>query len=373
MEDGPTVEAGDWPALVNLAVTYGQLDARGYAATILDLAARGYLTLTESEPGRLRCALPQAPPPDSGLRPAERMVLGDVRTRLAAQDDGPLEALAQACLTDVPGCWAPFKKAVRSEADRRGLIHRGRRTAAGRDLAARWAKMPAGDFAAAAEGGAVPAPALKRLAYAVGAGVPVPIAVTWAGPPEAGRPYWAWTSLGGQWRLVSLQPSHRLHKALPNLMIWLFMFGLLGMFLPWLVPEPVRPYSWFVPVSLIAGSIFLLAHCLEARTRADDRQRALDRQEAQLIQPPVAGQVIARWVAHGRSADDDSYRPAIAIYDGSRVWSFELSPGVFRGVGIGDLVGVQVNVRGGKLIDLTAADPGRRGQALGGGDGCRGW
>jgi hypothetical protein len=339
--DDPTIEARDPPALVNLAVTHGQLDARGYAATILDLAARGYLTLTESDPGRLRCALPQAPPPDSGLRPAERMVLGDVRTRLAAQDDGPLDALAQACWTDEPGCWAPFKKAVRSEADRRGLIRRGRRTAAGRDLAARWAKTPAGDFAAAAVGGAGPAAALKRLAYEVAAGVPVPITVTWAGVPEAGRPYSAWTSLGGQWRLVSLQPSHRLHKALPNLMIGLLMSGFLSMCLPWLGPEPVRPYAWLVPVSLLGGSMFLLAYCWGARTRADDRQRALDRQEAQLIQPPVEGQVIARWVAHGRSADHD-YRPAIAIYDGRRVWSFELSPGVFRGVGIGDLVGVWV-------------------------------
>jgi Predicted membrane protein (DUF2207) len=340
MEDDPTIEAGDSPALVNLAVTYGRLDARGYAATILDLAARGHLTLTESEPGRLRCALPQAPP-DSGLRPAERMVLGDVRTRLAVQDDGPFEALAQACGTDVPGCWGPFKKAVRSEADRRGLIHRGRRTAAGRHLAARWAKTPAADFVAAEVSGAGPAPALKRLAYAVAAGAP-PITATWAGAPEAGRPYSAWTSLGGQWRLVSLQPSHRLHKALPNLMMCLLNLGLLSMFLPWLVPEPLRLYAWFVPVSLIAGSMFLLAHCWGARTRADDRQRALDRQEAQLIQPPVEGQVIARWVAHGRSADDDSYRPAVAIYDGRRVWSFELSPGVFAGVGVGDLVGVWV-------------------------------
>ena len=68
---------------------------------------------------------------------------------------------------------------------------------------------------------------------------------------------------------------------------------------------------------------------------AEDRQRARDRREAEQAQPPVDGQVIARWVAHGRRADEDSYAPAVAIYDGCRVWSFDVTPGVFAGVRLG--------------------------------------
>ncbi len=50
--------AGIPAALVNLVVTGGRLDGAAYAATILDLAARGQLDITEPAPGRLECGLP---------------------------------------------------------------------------------------------------------------------------------------------------------------------------------------------------------------------------------------------------------------------------------------------------------------------------
>jgi hypothetical protein len=61
------------PALVNLVLTTCMPGAAAYQATILDLAARGFLTVSD-EPGGLRVALagPSAgPPPEKRERPAE--------------------------------------------------------------------------------------------------------------------------------------------------------------------------------------------------------------------------------------------------------------------------------------------------------------
>jgi hypothetical protein len=358
MDDDPAIGAGDTPALVNLAVTRGQIGGTAYVATILHLGAQGYLVITSSEPGHLRCALAPAPPSDSGLSPSARMVLSDVRARLAAGGDGPLEALAAACSADVPGCWDPFREAVRDEAERRGLTRRGRRTAAGRDLAARWAGGPAGDAAAGIVGGARPGPALTRLAYAVAARVPVPYIVPGPVPQGARRPYfWAWTSLHGEWREVGMEPRRRHNpEALPTVAICLLAFGLLALFLPMAAPQGIPLLYWLAPSSMVAGSVIIIGFCLGARSRADDRQRARDRQEAQRAEPPVDGQVIARWVAHGRRPDDDSYAPAVAIYDGRRVWSFDVTPAVFAGVRLGDLVGVRIAGRSLTLVDLSSSD-----------------
>ena len=50
------------PALVNLAVTRGRLNGAAYPATILDLAARGYLAITGRAPGQLWCDVPASSP-----------------------------------------------------------------------------------------------------------------------------------------------------------------------------------------------------------------------------------------------------------------------------------------------------------------------
>jgi hypothetical protein len=361
------------PALVTLAAARGPLESAAYVATILHLGALGYLVITWSEPGHLRCALAPARPSDSGLFPPARMVLSHVRARLAAQGDAPLEALAAACSADVPGCWDPFQEAVRDEAERRGLTRQGRRTAAGRDLAARWAGGlaeaaatgivdPAGGAAdgAAAAGivGALSGPALTRLAYAVAARVPVPFIVPCPVPDGACRPYfWAWTSLHGEWRTVGMEPVRRHNpQALPTVAILLLAFGLPALFLPLAVPSGVPLLYWLAPGSMLAGSAIIISICLGARSRADDRQRARDRREAQRAEPPVDGQVIARWVAHGRRPDEDSYAPAVAIYDGRRVWSFDVTPAVFAGVRLGDLVGVRIAGRSLTLVDMSSSD-----------------
>ena len=422
---------GERPALVNVAVTRCRPDGAAYSATILDLAARGHLVLTEPQPGHLACELPPAGPSDSGTFPSERIVLDNVLSRLAGLDSAPFEVLAEACSADVRGCWDPFEKAIRSEARRRGLTrprlpaaaarvllagtvaagvlaflavhahpHAGvwaaitagffamvvpaswvrslgredRLTAAGAALAARWHRASADDPATVVADGAVPAPVLKRLAYAVAAGVRVPVAgaspgrssgirpgrrraayrVGLSGDHEGtGKPRAAWSSLTGQWRLVKVTdtgvPLVRSPGLLLALSAWVAFFALPASFLP-------DPAGILLPLALLAGGI----------AGAVGGVRALGRRSAQPAVVQFDGQVIARWVAHGGAGDDDVYTPCIAIDDGSRAWSFEVGPGVFRQVGLGDRVGVRVAPRSMKLLGLA---PGGRlaqaGQAAG--------
>lgn len=409
---------GERPALVNVAATRCRPDGAAYAATILDLAARGHLVLTEPQPGHLACERPPAAPSDSGTFPSERIVLNNVLSRLAGLDSAPFEVLAEACSSDVRGCWDPFEKAIRQEARRCGLTrprlpaaaarvllagavaagvvaflavhahpHAGvwaalmagffamvvpaswvrslgrqdRLTAAGAALAARWYRASADDPATVVADGAVPARVLKRLAYAVAAGVMVPVAgaspgrssgirpgrrhaayrVGLSGDHEGtGQPRAAWSSLTGQWRLVKVAdtgvPLGRSPGMLLGLTAWVAFLALPASFLP-------DPAGVLVPCTLLAGAI----------VGAVRGARALAHRAAQPAVVDFDGQVIARWVAHGGAGDDDVYTPCIAIDDGSRAWSFEVGLGVFRHVSLGDRVGVRVAPRSMKLLGLT--------------------
>ena len=124
------------PALVNFVLTRCTPGAAAYQATILDLAARGFLAARDSASG-LWLELPGAP---AGPRPTaprwpspggpataaalsryEQQVLGDMRARLAGPGGAPFQALAEACTADVPGTWEPFEAKLRAEARRGGL------------------------------------------------------------------------------------------------------------------------------------------------------------------------------------------------------------------------------------------------------------
>jgi hypothetical protein len=409
---------GERPALVNVVATRCRPDGAAYSATILDLAARGHLVLTEPQPGHLACGLPQAAPSDSGTFPSERIVLENVLSRLAGPGSAPFEVLAEACSTDVRGCWDPFERAIRYEARRRGLTrprlpaavarvllagavaagvlvflavhahpHAGtwaaltagffamvvpaswvrslrrqdRLTAAGAALAARWYRASVDDPATVVADGAVPAPVLRRLAYAVAAGVMVPVAGASPGRSSGirpgrrraayraglsgdhegtGKPRAAWSSLTGQWRLVKVPdtgvPLGRSPGMLLGLSAWVALLAWPASFLP-------DPAGVLLPLALLAAGI----------AGAVGGVRALGRRAAQPAVVQFDGQVIARWVAHGGAGDDDVYTPCAAIDDGSRAWSFEVGPGVFRQLSPGDRVGVRVAARSMKLLGLT--------------------
>jgi len=78
---------GEPPAVVGLLA--GRLHRNGYPATLLDLAARGWIGLGEAEPSRVRCH-PAAPPGDRGL-PAltdyERRALAHLEFRRRFEDE----------------------------------------------------------------------------------------------------------------------------------------------------------------------------------------------------------------------------------------------------------------------------------------------
>ena len=120
------------PALVNLSVTRCRLNGAAYPATILDLAAGGYLTISEPSAGRLWCSVPASAPPETGLTRSERLVLAGGGV-LASGRGAPFEALAGSCASDVRGRWDPFERAVRAEGRRAGIT-RPRLSAAARLL-----------------------------------------------------------------------------------------------------------------------------------------------------------------------------------------------------------------------------------------------
>jgi hypothetical protein len=111
---------GERPALVNLVVTRGRLTGAAYPATILDLAAKGHLMITQRMPGQLWCDVPAVAPADTGLAQSERLVLASAR-RLADRGGTPFEAVAESCASDVRSKWDPFEQAVRAEGRQAGL------------------------------------------------------------------------------------------------------------------------------------------------------------------------------------------------------------------------------------------------------------
>ena len=121
---GSRAGAGAGEALVNLSVTRCRLNGAAYPATILDLAADGYLTISERVPGRLWCHVPATSPPGTGLARSERLVLAGAGA-LAGGRGAPFEALAESCASDVRGRWDPFSGRCGPREDGPGSPGRG--------------------------------------------------------------------------------------------------------------------------------------------------------------------------------------------------------------------------------------------------------
>jgi hypothetical protein len=447
--DPGTVDPGqglatEKPALVNLAVTGCRLSGAAYPATILGLAAGGYLTVAEREAGQMWCGVPASVPAENGLARSERLVLAGARA-LAAGAGAPFEALAESCASDVRGRWDPFERAVRAEGKQAGIIRPrlpvtarialyagaaavgalvfaavhsdthlgpwapaataflafavlaygahwlGRQdclTAHGSALGA-WATRAAVDMAAAGDmagaGGGLDAETLSspagltRLAWAVAAGVPVPVPGATPGlasgvRPGHGRtgartgvarqfggtphPSAAWSSYGGQWRLVRIGPasSVRMHPA-----FWLVLAAWLALiaYVSSLLPDPV-------------GAVVSAVLAAAAVGAAIGGARGLATWLASPAETSFQAQVIARWAERRGNSGDDSSSTCIALDDGERAWIFDVS-GRSGQLALGDTVTVRASPRSGKLLGLvpgqdgtsgTAAAPGQAGEAV---------
>ncbi len=404
---GPDL-AGAPAALVNLVVTEGRLDGAAYAATILDVASRGGLVITEPAPGSLECGLPRGGPAPGGLARFEELVLGAAR-RQADRGPLPFEVLAESAAADAPGLWASFEKSVREAGRRRGLTrprlsglvltglllgvagvallifqaeHRrhiglaapvfagtvaavvftsfvgsltgqDRLTQAGADLAA---QATAGISGVAAwspgawlSAGTVAPPVLHMLAVAVAAHAPVPLAGAEPGRQSGVR-------LGGR-RDVS-PPGRRPRAA------WSLMSGewrLVPIRSPGipLLSNPFPPLSLAAALTLaiviIAVAVrppgggpawgVLIIPLLIAIALAGYGLAALSRYLAVPATAAFTAQVIARW-----EEDFDSDDTAVRVYryavdDGQQTWCGEVSERDFARIRVGDLVQVQAGPR----------------------------
>jgi hypothetical protein len=86
--------AADRPALVNLVVNQCRLTVAAYPATISDLAALGYLAVSEHGPGNLMFGLAELPPDPS--RPGWLRTAGTRRCQRAAGSDRE-RAISRSC------------------------------------------------------------------------------------------------------------------------------------------------------------------------------------------------------------------------------------------------------------------------------------
>ncbi len=79
------------PAVVSLLA--GRLEAYGYPATLLDLAARGWLRLAAAESGPVMCVI-AGDPPGEELADYEQRVYAQVVSRAGSRRDVPARALS---------------------------------------------------------------------------------------------------------------------------------------------------------------------------------------------------------------------------------------------------------------------------------------
>jgi hypothetical protein len=403
------------PALVNLVATQGRLSGAAYPATILDLAAKGHLVITQRMPGQLWCDASAAAPAETGLAESERLVLADAR-RVADRGGAPFEAVAESCASDVRGKWDPFEQAVRAEGRQAGLTRprlpvavqaplyvgagvigvlvffavnavphtsgvvlplvatffaftipvtvvgslgqKDRPTGQGAAIAA-WAAREAADAAAGwRHMGPVPAssPAeLSALALAVATGVPVPVpgvspglaagvrpgrgTARSADSAQTPRPAAAWSSFGGQWRLVKIGRVRAggLHPA-----AWLGLVALLA-FLAFGTSLWPAPIGLLLPLLLAAAAAAVAVAAV----------RGVAAWLAMPAETSFQAQVIARWIERHGNDDSDWDVPCIAVDDGERSWSFYVKDAAFGKLALGDAVAVRAEPRSGKLLSLV--------------------
>jgi len=308
---------------------------------------------------------------------AEGRRAGITRARLPVAVQAPLYVgagvvgvLVFAAVDALPhsdGVWAPLVAAfiafVLPAVWVGGLSQKDRMTGRGSAMGA-WAAREAADATAGwRHPGPLPAssPAeLSALAVAVAAGAPVP--VPGASPGHAAglrpgrgraradryhpggsagtpRPKVAWSSLGGQWRLVRIGPvlSERIHPA-----AWLPLAGLLTVlaFATSLLPSP---FGQLLPPLLAAGAVAVAVAAV----------RGLATRLAKPAEATFQGQVIARWVEQRGDNNSDWDVSCIAVDDGERSWSFDVKDAAFGKLALGDTVTVRAAPRSGKLLSLV--------------------
>ena len=130
---------------------------------------------------------------------------------------------------------------------------------------------------------------------------------------------------------------------------WLALMAYVSSLLP-------APAGLLVPAGLAVGSA----------AAAVGGTRGLAARLARPAEASFQAQVIARWVEH-TGTNDNNYISCIAVDDGERSWSFDVSGEAFGRLALGDTMTVRASPRSGKLLGLTPDQDraARRGPARG--------
>jgi hypothetical protein len=411
---GPTGEGWqERPAMVNFVLTKCTPGAAAYQATILDLAARGFLAVA-GHAGHLQIALARPAAGAADLTGYERQVLGDARARLADAGGAPFAALADACAVDVRGTWEPFQQNLLAEAKERRICrqmlpatawtvllslaataaiaavtfltawaHRSaahhwqvyapviavivfwcglgwlekehRLTAAGSALAARWKRERADLAAAPATWDNLAPVSLQRRAFAVAAGIPQAV----PGSPAQVAP-----GAGGPPRARKMRGAPPVGTQRPA-EAWSSFSG------NWRLVKTGKGEGMGMGGGVaMLGVAALLAFIAYALSGAGGTgswplglgaaallvgaagARRLIRLSALPAKATFDGQVIARWHEESSSENGTSTDYYISVDDGQRGWTFS-GQSTYERVALGYLVRVTVNPRSRGLIELS--------------------
>ena len=382
------------PAVVSLLT--GRLARTGYPATLLDLAARGWLSLTEPEPGQLTCTVP-ARPPAGELTAYESRTLAHAAQRTQPTGAAPAAALGSGFDIGDTEFAAQFEADVRADATSLGLLtSRISRTAGA--LLASWLTgalaLGIAALAPSSYAGWIVAVVLGyfgglRLLAMLAAGTRL------TGPGRAARGHWRgsravlpgspagqdggdrtiayaaalgaapdaiaafapsgrllWSSYTGTWRQVRVgDPAEQYAPGpggLTGVTALLAMFAVLALFI-----TSQWGLKWGAAFTVFPGSIWW-GSCWYVYYRAAAARRL----------PPEAefdGLVLRRWT-YVESGDENSSgvtHYCVAIDDGQRdqAWALSIGWPAYDGARAGMIVHARLDPRRNRLLDLSPARP----------------
>ena len=390
------------PAVVSLLA--GRLKQDGYPATLLDLAARGWIGLDEAEPSRVMCRPAGGRAGDPGLTAYERRALGHLELRAAGVGAVPGTALDTGFEAGEDEFRKLFRDEVQADARGRGLLRSriGRGTLALLEIAgagclvladtatvqhratadiilvsfvylvfmqAPWAlyrrtRLTRTGRAALAEwlgfrvaligsrSGRTGATAMlavagdRRIAYAAALGA-APDAV--AAFSSAADRYHAWSSFGGSWHRVLLGRADTKYVPGRLELVLLTAFGCFFAGIVLVVLKASGPL-WAAGAAVFPGCTWWIPAIwvYGSAVRASRLPRLAE----------FDGQVLKRWTqADGENGIDH----CVAIDDGvsQRAWALVVGSRTYAEAKAGTLVHVQVDPRRNQLIAMTPAGAAR--------------
>jgi hypothetical protein len=390
---------GEPPAVVSLLV--GRVKRDSYPATLLDLAARGWIGLGEAEPSRVMCLPTAGTHDDASLTEYEHRALAHLKFRAAGMGVVPGTALDSGFEIGDDGFRKQFEDEVRADARRRGLLrrrigrgtlallevtgvaamgvavvalvrHHGagdiilllfayatvlqapwalyrrtRLTRAGRAAVAEWLGFRValiGSRSGRTSGTALLAVAGdRRIAYAAALGA-APDAVA-AFSASADRDH-VWSSFGGSWHRVLLGQPQAKYVPGPLELAGITVFGGLFAAGDLLVLRSYGPL-WALGAAVFPGCTWWLCaiwvYGSSARAARLPRLAEFD------------GQILKLWTEADGDGGATNY--CVAIDDGmrERAWALAVGERTYASSKAGMLVHVQVDPRRNRLVAMSPA------------------